>query len=157
MKLYLLRHGHAPAAHDAGVATDDQRPLSDEGREGVRLVAGELRKRGGRPGLILHSPLRRAKETAEVAQAVLKPVQGARLFNPLANAMPASALLDELRPELDRTHELLAVGHQPQLGELASLLCGRVFELRPGGLIAIELSDGAAQTLWACNPSDFGA
>jgi phosphohistidine phosphatase SixA len=49
----------------------------------------------------------------------------------------------------------MAVGHQPQLGELVALLSRAVFSLKPAGLVALELKDeGPASFLWACNPED---
>lgn len=153
MKLYLLRHGHSPSVTDAKVKDDFHRPLSDLGRQGVARMASELARRGGTPSLILHSPLLRAVETAGLAAAALKPAQGAEVFGPLKNELPPDELLAALNQRCAGVAEVLAVGHQPQLGELAAHLCGRVSELRPGGMIALELSP--ARLLWACNPEEL--
>lgn len=156
LKLYLLRHGHSPTAAEAGVDSDAERPLSERGRAGVRKTVGELLARGGKPALVLHSPLTRAAQTAEVAEGLIHAPKGRRAFDPLANVLPPNELADALAPELDAARELLAVGHQPQLGELAALLSGQVFELKPGGLIALELGGSArAAALWSCNPGDL--
>lgn len=152
MRLYLLRHGHAPSTGEAGVASDAERPLSERGRKDVRAAIEELRRRGGRPALILHSPLRRAEQTAREAAALLQPATGTRIFMGLANTLPAGDLLSELRPHAEKAGELLAIGHQPQLGELVALLAGRTLELRPAGLIALELDGQGASLLWSHQP-----
>lgn len=152
MKLYLLRHGHSPSAHEAGVEDDFHRPLSDAGRASVTRTINELSRQGAVPALILHSPLRRAVETAGLAAKLLNPAEGAELFLPLQNELGPPDLLEALRRRCEGLEEVLAVGHQPQLGELAAHLSGRICELRPGGLIALDLAP--ARLLWACNPEE---
>ncbi len=153
MKLYLLRHGHSPVLAEAGVASDFERPLSEAGTRSVRQAAERLLREGAHPSLILHSPLKRAAQTALEAAAILKPVQ-VEAFPPLSNAMPAEQLFAELKARLAGFQEALAIGHQPQLGELAAHLAGRIFELRTGGIIALELGEEGARPLWSCNPTD---
>ena len=154
MRLYLLRHGHAPSITEAKVGTDAERPISPQGREAVAASARYLVEKGARPALILHSPLRRAVETAQAAAAILKPREGVEAFPALANALPAEELLKALKDRLKDREEAVAVGHQPQLGELAALLTGQLYELRPGGLIALD-ADAAPmpRALWTRNPS----
>jgi len=155
MKIYLLRHGHAPALADAGVAYDADRPLSAAGRGAVRRTISLLLERGARPSLILHSPLRRAAESAREAASALKDQVGIESFEPLSNALPAPELYEELAKRAGSLAEIVAVGHQPQLGELAAYLTGQVLELRAGGLIALEtLDERKARTLWSSNPQE---
>lgn len=152
MKLFLLRHGQSPSASEAGVSTDAERPLSPKGRADALDSAKEILAKGGKPTLILHSPLRRAVETAAAAAEVLKPARGTLSFDALANALPPPELQEALSPHL-RAGELLAVGHQPQLGELACHLCRQVFDLRPAGVIALDApKSGEAKLLWSRNP-----
>jgi phosphohistidine phosphatase SixA len=82
----------------------------------------------------------------------LKPAEGLESFVPLSNAVPADELLKALQARIGKRPEALAVGHQPQLGELAAHLCGKVFELRPGGLIALEIGADKTQASWVRNP-----
>lgn len=152
MKLYLLRHGHSPSVIEAKVEDDFHRPLSEQGRQGVTSTLLELLRKGGAPALILHSPLQRAVETAGLASKLLKPAQGSEFFMPLNNELPPPELLQALQRRCHGLEEVLAVGHQPQLGELAAELTGKVCALRPGGLIALDLA--GSRLLWACNPAD---
>jgi phosphohistidine phosphatase len=156
LRLYLLRHGHSPSASEAGVSTDAQRPLSDKGRDGVKATISDLLKRGGKPALILHSPLLRAVQTSEIAEKLLSPSGGRRMFDPLSNVLPPEELRKTLVPELTKAGEVLAVGHQPQLGELAAMTGNAVFDLRPGGMVALEFAaagDARAKVLWSSNPA----
>ncbi|HAM36619.1 MAG TPA: phosphohistidine phosphatase SixA [Elusimicrobia bacterium] len=158
MKLYLLRHGQSATASEAGVARDFDRPLSPLGRDDVHRMARYLAEQGARPGVILHSPLLRAAQTAEVALSVLKPSQGLEAFAPLANELPAEDLAAELTRRGAGIAELLAVGHQPQLGELLAHLAKVPFSLRPGGVAALEIkAEGPASFLWARNPEEIPA
>jgi phosphohistidine phosphatase len=155
MKLYIMRHGHSPTAAEAGVASDFDRPLSEEGQAAVKRMAARLAAEGGKPTVILHSPLKRATQTARTVQANLPSKPQARDFEPLSNVLAPEPLFDAIKPELKRHGEVLVVGHQPQIGELAALLTGRIFEISPGGLIALDLSGPKAAVLWSANPSDL--
>jgi phosphohistidine phosphatase len=158
MRWYILRHGHSPSAAEAGVARDYDRPLSEAGREDVRRVATLLAERGARPALVLHSPLKRAAQTAAEAAAILRPAQGLEAFPPLANELGPEELTEALRRRGRDVPELLIVGHQPQVGELVLVLSHAVSSLRPGGVAALEpKDDGSAAFLWACNPEDIPA
>jgi phosphohistidine phosphatase len=153
-RLYLMRHGHAPSPSEAGVAGDALRPLSERGRRDVARMAAELARRGARPTKILHSPLVRAAQTAAAAAEVLKPRGGAQSFKPLDNTMAAQGVLDALKNAAADQDEILAVGHQPQLGELASLLAGEPYEIRPAGVVAIDL-EGEPRGAWSLNADDL--
>jgi len=151
--LYLMRHGHSPTCAEARVKTDAMRPLSDKGRADARRAAEAVLKRGGRPALILHSPLLRAVQTAAAAAAALK--APAEAFVPLDNTLPPQEVLDALRKRAAGVEEVLAVGHQPQIGELAALLTGRSFEFRPAGMVAVECG-AEPRALWSLSPEDAG-
>ncbi len=152
-RLYLMRHGHALSTNEAGVAKDSLRPLSDAGRADARLMAREIVKRGGKPGLILHSPLRRAVETAGEAASVLKPA-GLEAFLPLDNTRPADEVRAELAERGAAVDEVLAVGHQPQVGEIAALLGDAIFEMSPATIVAVEL-EPEPRVLWTARPEQL--
>lgn len=154
-RLYLMRHGHSPTTMEAGVAKDALRPLSDEGRADARWMASELARMGCAPRLILHSPLLRAVQTAAEAAVVLKPAGGREAFQPLDNTLPADEVARALAERAASFDEVLAVGHQPQIGELALLLGRESFEFRPGTIVALELAD-EPRVLWAMSPERQG-
>lgn len=149
--LYLMRHGHSPSAAEAGVASDDQRPLSDLGREDAARMAGEIVRRGGRPGLILHSPLVRAVQTAAAAAEVLHPAAGSFVMQELDNTLSPEEVASALRERGAGADEVLAVGHQPQVGELTALLIRALHDFKPGAIVAIDMA-GGPRLLWASDP-----
>lgn len=118
--LYLMRHGIAEDGLD-----DEARQLTDEGRRRVGQIARGLRAVGVMPDLVLSSPLVRARQTAQIAAAILAPKLEVEIFPPLAIGVEATELIAELAAY--RGHrEILMVGHQPSIGELAShLLTGQ--------------------------------
>ncbi len=150
-RLYLMRHGHSPTTTEAGVAKDAQRPLSDLGREDARRMAAELARRGGAPGLILHSPLLRAVQTAAAAAGVLKPAGGSEIFAALDNTQSAEEVESAIAARAASVDEVLAVGHQPQIGEIAALIGKTLFEFRPAAIVAIELQP-SLRVLWTITP-----
>lgn len=141
MQLFLVRHAHALAMDD-----DAARPLSDKGRVATARLGAFLRGTGVfRPAQLWHSPLVRARETADGLMAALAP-----------ELMVVET--DDLLPEDDpvllarrlaiypTTHDLALVGHEPHLAALATLLVrGKVspvmFNLKKGAVIALERTE----------------
>lgn len=115
--LYIFRHGEA---QERGRGADETRALTGPGKAEVRRVARGLKRLGVNPEIILTSPLVRAEETARIAADILKPEAGLRICEALAPGGIHAALFKELS-SLARSRVML-VGHQPDLGELASVL-----------------------------------
>lgn len=157
MRLYILRHGSSPTSQEAGVGTDAERPLSDSGRRDVRRISAYLKEEGGSPHVILTSPLARARQTSEEASRILAPRLGVRAFPPLENKVRAEALHRLVMEEAGGCSEVLAVGHQPQLGEWIAHLTGSFIDLKAGGLAALETEGKRFRLLWSRNPSDLAA
>ncbi len=153
--LYLMRHGHAPTTSEAGVAKDALRPLSERGRRDARRMAEEILRRGGKPTLILHSPLLRAMQTARAVADSLKSGCEPEAFPALDNTLPPDDVIKALRRRGEESDQVLAVGHQPQLGEVAAMLAGEPFELRPAGLVALDLNASPASA-WSLNADELG-
>ena len=61
MEIYVLRHGDA----------DAERALTETGRQKLRRVLQRAKSADSQPSLILTSPYRRARETAQIAGEVL--------------------------------------------------------------------------------------
>lgn len=137
--LFLIRHAKAEEA--ASGMSDAERRLTREGREAVRLSAIALRRLGVRFDAILSSPLPRALETANL----LRPEGGVdvRAWQELAPGAEPNVLLPTLEAVRDR-QQVALVGHEPDLGSLASyLLAGDRRSLRmpfrTGAMAAIEV------------------
>jgi phosphohistidine phosphatase len=134
MLLALMRHGAAKPA--ASGRRDADRPLTPEGRRRLRRLVRALRQSRLRFDRLLHSPWRRAAETAELVTPLL---EGPATAEPLLARPPGADLLACLGGERP-----LLVGHQPWLGQtLAWLVLGRrdtgaVFEWKKGGLALLS-------------------
>jgi len=112
MELFLVRHAVA-VAHGAA-RTDAARALTKAGREDFAVCVNGLAALDIAFTAIVHSPLRRAAETAEL----LVP-----LLDGLTRVEPALAERADLMDLTTIAGERVAlVGHEPYLGQLASIL-----------------------------------
>ncbi|MBK8478083.1 MAG: phosphohistidine phosphatase SixA [Opitutaceae bacterium] len=150
MKLYLVRHTHAVSD-----AENPVRPLSPKGRE-VALGMGRWLRGNAAADIteVWHSPLVRARETAELL------VEGARLkvrLREAAGLLPedeVSAMATALGRHGD---SLVIVGHEPHLGLLAGRLLGIEVggvDFKKGAVLCLErILRGAPWTLlWHVSP-----
>jgi phosphohistidine phosphatase len=135
MKLYVIRHAIALDAAEG--MRDEERPLTDEGRERFADGVRGLERLDVRFDLVLHSPLLRAAETAELLVPLLDDDGGTLVTAELAQA-PTPALL-----ELLTAAEVAVVGHEPWLSELIAWLVTQRRELATG----FELKKGAVAVL----------
>jgi phosphohistidine phosphatase len=117
--LILMRHASAGPAAD-----DRERPLSPAGRGDALRMGRALEARGFRPEWALVSPARRARETLAGVQGGLRSLAGAETDEALYLA-GADRLLARLRRVPEETAQLLLVGHNPGLSELARALVGQ--------------------------------
>ena len=142
MDLIILRHGEAGKSVDAA-SRDAERALTVSGRKEVEEVAEGLARLKVEVGCIATSPLKRAKETANIAAKVLKNDELVEVW-------------DELRPEAETTElyrrlsklkgdsGVLLVGHEPYLsGMIGELVAGtrqaRIV-LKKAGVARVEVS-----------------
>ena len=119
MEIYLLRHGIAEDGKPG--RPDEERALTEEGREKLRRVLKRARAAEAKPGAILASPYRRAVETAEVAAAALGykgRIERVAALTP--DASPHDAW-EEIRLRKAEDAILLA-SHEPLMSSLAAFL-----------------------------------
>jgi phosphohistidine phosphatase len=119
--LHLVRHAKS-SWKEAGAA-DHERPLSSRGERAATRMSALLAAEGMRPELVLCSTAERAKETL----ARLLPGLRSRprvLFEAALYLASAGALLDRLREVEPEVGEVLLVGHNPGMADLAALLVG---------------------------------
>jgi phosphohistidine phosphatase len=165
MLLHVMRHGSAEDRASSG--RDGDRALTEEGRDRVAQVAAELRRqredllllltgsasaalwlRGLR---VLASPVRRARETAEIAAAVLG--SEVELSEELdLDAGPPLSLAAELA---SLGEDALLVGHQPNVEHLVRSIASHV--TLPGGfctamVVTLKASAGGFQVRAVIDP-----
>ena len=128
MRLFLVRHAEAAPGHP-----DELRPLTATGREQARAVGERLATAA--PAVVLSSPLLRARETA----AAIARATGAELR--IDDRLAPGATFHDLLAAADGLGEpLVAVGHQPDCGEIAAELTGGVPPAYPpAGVAELDL------------------
>lgn len=140
MQLYLIRHAAAADPHVDG--SDAARPLTPRGRSSFRRAVDGLRALDVRFDLVLHSPLLRAVQTADLCAPLL--AGETRVSTALAEP-PGEALLALLDPALD---SIALVGHEPYLSQLCAwLVTGWQVHDSPGRPGAFEMKKGAVAWL----------
>jgi phosphohistidine phosphatase len=135
MKLYLLRHGKADWPN--WDRPDDERPLTEEGKKEVAVVAKLLARLEITP-VILTSPLPRASQTAEIAGKHLKAkVHTEALLRPGFDASKLGKLLKNFSDK-----SLMVVGHEPDFTHTIFQLTGANTKLSKAGVALVELETG---------------
>jgi phosphohistidine phosphatase len=163
MRLLIIRHGIAEE-RDVWARTsnnDDDRPLTDEGRQKMALNAKGLRRAVDTIDVLATSPLVRARQTAQIVADAFK----------LGRIETAKALVPESSPAefvewLERYRDkdiVAAVGHEPHLGLLATWLLTGVEEshvdLKKGAACLLELEGApgpaSGRLCWSIAPSQL--
>jgi phosphohistidine phosphatase len=142
VEVIFVRHAIAAKRSLVRWKDDRQRPLTSEGRRKFRKAAARLATWVPRVDCLLTSPLVRARQTAEVLNAV------ARWPNPidcpeLAPGSDPGAVLAILRRQ--KAKRIALVGHEPDLSGLLSLCIAGPdvtlpIALKKGGIACIVFS-----------------
>ncbi len=138
--LFILRHGEAGNRMTV-VEKDSERPLTPEGRAEILKIAKSLKAIGLQTDRIYTSPLRRARETAEIAAKILE--------------IPTLEEWDELKPDgsktglyrklarLEQNPRPILVGHEPYLtsmiGEIIGTTSAKIV-LKKGGVAKVRIT-----------------
>jgi len=118
--LYLLRHAKAAPWDDpsAPELADIDRPLTAAGRRAATALGEHLRWSGCRPGLVVCSPALRTRQTLDLVASGLGLQARVQVDDSLYGAS-AAVLWHRVRAVPDTAEEVLIVGHNPGLHELA--------------------------------------
>jgi len=132
MKLYLLRHGKADWPN--WDKPDDARPLTQEGKDQVAVVAELLARLDISPAIVT-SPLPRASQTADIAGEYLRQkVRVEPLLRPGFDAGKLKTLLKDFSG-----NSIMLVGHEPDFTRTIFQLTGGQTKLSKSGVALIEL------------------
>jgi phosphohistidine phosphatase SixA len=127
VRVILVRHAKA----DPG-GPDELRPLTAAGREAAWMLGELLAER--EPDAVVSSPLVRAVETAQAL------ADAAGLEVVVDERLAPGATVDDLRAAVaGRGETVIAVGHQPDCGEIALALAGRELSFPTAGFAELEL------------------
>ena len=143
IELYLVRHAIA-AERGPRYPDDTLRPLTPDGSKRFSKSVPGLIEMDVVIDFVLTSPLVRARETAQLLAARLKPKPAIAEIDALAPGGRHQAIVEAIKSHSKRHRRLALVGHEPDLGELAARLLGArgQVEFKKGGVCLIEV-DGA--------------
>jgi phosphohistidine phosphatase len=147
--LYLVQHGEA-----ATEAEDPARPLTERGRREVARVARTVARLGLGVAVVAHSGKLRARQTAELLAAALRPAPN---LVERAGLGPNDDPGDARRFAEEASAPTMLVGHLPHLSRLASLLlvgdpAREVIAFRMGGIVCLSRREGRWRLSWALTP-----
>lgn len=161
MDFYIFRHGIAEERSEQ-YPDDSERPLTSDGKVKTREAASGLLALEVAPDAIFTSPYVRAKQTAEIVAAVLGASAKLRETRRLEPGESATALLAAIREAAPGAASVMVVGHEPDLGILASRLLagdGHTIDipLKKAGAVKIELDGlppaGRGTLRWVLTPN----
>ncbi len=139
MRLFIVRHGKATDA-DACSNGDFGRELTPRGQTQARFLAGRLVKDGRPIGAIIASRYPRSLQTAHIIQQTMS----CNLTTDVRLEVDheVSEVL-EIIQQHGQEKALMVVGHNPQLGELISVLCSGLppqeLILKTGEMVVIDV------------------
>lgn len=153
MNIFILRHGQA----EPQKTTDEARELTEKGRLDTKAVISKRLKELQVVTQLWASPLVRAQQTAQIAASFFPglSINTSKLIIPEEN--PA-AVMEWLQKIGGQHQSVLLVSHQPLVGTLVNLLCGKPDGFYPMGtssLAAISTPVAAAgmgDLLWLDHP-----
>jgi phosphohistidine phosphatase len=142
VNIFILRHGEAGARVPVA-SRDTERSLTETGKDEMEKIAESLLRLRVEFDKIASSPLKRAKETAEIVTKVYE------------KDSPKLEMWDELKPEgskqellqklskLKQDSDIMLVGHEPYLstliGEVISGSPGARISLKKGGIAKVQI------------------
>jgi phosphohistidine phosphatase len=144
MNLYLLRHGLAVDRDATAYTKDAARPLTPKGERKLWQVAEAIEALEISFDLILSSPYRRARQTADIIAEAGNARKRLEFSDSLTPAGSTKALIAGLTERDPVPEEVLLVGHEPYLSELISLLvagdAGAAVVMKKGGLCKLSIA-----------------
>ncbi len=143
MRLFALRHGKAGEG-----SPDNERELTDRGRADVRRVLTSRCNELAVVGRIVHSPLVRAMQTAEIAESILHMGIPFELSHQI---LPGSEVEDFCDSLAGYDENLLICTHNPFVAELVSYLSGRPVNMPTAACAALVFETpirGGAELEW---------
>ena len=133
-KLYIIRHAKSSWSDEK--LDDFERPLNKRGKANAPMMGVRLKENGIMPDIIISSPAKRAKSTAEIIAKEIG-YEKKVLFD--ENIYESS--IDELRKILTALHDknstVFVVGHNPSLNDLANYYVGHEENIPTCGIVEI--------------------
>ncbi len=137
-RLTLVRH--AKSSWRNPDLPDFERPLNNRGEQDAPLMGRRLAERNLAPDLLLVSPARRTRLTAEAIAEQLAVATTRITFDERIYLATAGELIKLLQAIDEERRDVLLVGHNPGITDLANYLVGGRLENVPTcGIFSVEL------------------
>ena len=133
-KIVLMRHG----AYAGGWVTARPEKLTAQGIQDVKVVARQLIKRNIYPDIILHSPLPRTKETAQIVAEEFKTAGIEVALRANDNLEEYKKKIPEVLLELEKEQTVFVISHGPDLDQAAYRLTDKSYTLNCADALLIE-------------------
>ena len=155
MNLYLMRHADAGVSRENPVL-DAKRALIKEGKQQCMLMAGVLSALKVQVDVIISSPLKRARQTAQFVGTEIgfdQPVLTSDALAPNGDY----AAFQQLIGSFTSREGVLVVGHNPNLAQIIGRLmtgnghAGNI-RLRKGAIARIDMAKRPPQLHWLIDP-----
>jgi len=162
MNLYLMRHADAGVPRENPVL-DAKRGLVKEGKQQCMLMAGVLTGLKVQIDVIISSPLKRARQSAQFVATEIG-FESPILTSPALAPDGDFASLQQLIAQHSSREGVLVVGHNPNLHQfIARLMSGNgngnghsgligTIRLRKGAIARIDMDKRPAQLQWLIDP-----
>jgi phosphohistidine phosphatase len=156
MEIYMMQHGEALPKEE-----DPQKGLSKEGERQIGLSAKAISRLGIVFDLIISSPKKRARQTAEiVAKELNYPIDKMEVSSHFEPLSPPADAISYLNSFMDKGRIFIA-GHLPSLAEIASELMseGHIFiQFQMGCVCCVdveELPTHKGRLIWHLTPEQL--
>ncbi len=156
MNLYIVRHAEA-APLGGAIHRDTDRPLTLSGEADAANIGRALSRMDSRVEIILTSPILRAVKTGEIISREMNNHPAVQASEHLAPGFNHRQLLDVLFAA-NRTGNIVAVGHQPDVGMFVSSLVADyshpIVAMPPGAIAALtgDSAQGSFYLNWLLTP-----
>ncbi len=157
MNLYVFRHAHAADINGETILTDEERPLTEKGWHQVDVIAKALQLLQIPLQIVLTSPLKRAKETAEGLCSRLSNLNLEPIVTPKLTPGTASKKVSKMLLGYEEEHVMI-VGHEPDLSTHTAWLIGSrkaMIKLPKAGLVCVNCvapGKGLCELEWLLTP-----
>lgn len=161
LELYIIRHGLAGKSLE-DEALDEERPLKKKGKEMMKDIAKGLQTLKIGFDVVVTSPLLRAKETAEIVNALCSDTKEVTVTDLLCPDASYDNLIKFLN-KLKKYEKVAIVGHEPFLSGFASYCLTNnkhaLISLKKGGVLKLEMDGvikpGKCTLSWLMEPSQL--
>ncbi len=142
----LIRHAKAGNRDPNTWPDDDERPLTAEGQAEHRAVMRAAKKMGVKFDFLVTSPLKRARETADIVAQAYRWPEEPQVAAELGHGYSVAAVV-KLLAKFPPSSRVALVGHEPDLSELLTALIGGKtglgVQLKKSGIAGVRF-DGPA-------------